>query len=58
MNGFASSVSGFRITTKTKISAFGTSITSDFSTISQLEKEFNKRDYEEIPMFNYKEEED
>ena len=57
-NGFGNSL-GFWITTKSKISAFGTSIASDFSTISKIEKEFAKQiQGEEIPLFVYKEEED
>ena len=57
-SGFSGALVPFRITQKSKISAFGTSITSDFSTISQFEKEFDINKIIEYPLYIYEEEED
>ena len=57
-SGFSGAVVPFRITTKSKISAFGASITSDFSTISQFEKAFDINKIVDYPLYIYEEEED
>ena len=57
-SGFSQAIVPFFISSKSKIQAFGASITSDFSTVSKFEKEFDINKIVDYPLYIYEEEED